>query len=310
MTAERPRWGLHALLLVATLLTTLRAGVMNAYAFHEIRARNALLGFDAADPVPWWTSGEVWLQAVGFSLTLVGILFAHEMGHYLTARRRGVPMSPPFFLPWFEPLGTLGAVIAMDPRPTTSRNLMRVAAMGPFAGMAIALPAVVFGLMWSDVRPVPDGAGVQSLGVCLLMQAVQQVVHGPLPPGHDVYLHPVALAGWAGCLVTSLNLLPLGQLDGGHIVYAMIGDRFTRFARRAFWLLAIGAALVYPPWLFLLAIVAYAMGTDHPDLITDGAVRGVDRWVGRLAMLLLVATFTPRPFLGVFPGLLELLGLL
>lgn len=296
-----------ALLFVLTFLATLRAGVFNASAYHEAHALTALLGFHWEQSPAWWATPAVWGQALGFAVTMMGILLAHEMGHYLTARRRGVPMSPPFFLPWFEPLGTLGAVIAMDATPTRGTHLLRVAVMGPFAGMLVALPALVLGLAWSEVLPVPDGDHVMGLGVCLLMKGLELWLHPGIPPGHDVYLHPVALAGWAGCLITSLNLLPIGQLDGGHTLYAMVGDRFGRLARIAAGILMVGAALVYPPWLLLLAILWYAMGIDHPPMLVDGPVGGRDRWLGWGAAALFLLTFTPRPIIGAIPGLLELL---
>lgn len=294
-------------LFVLTFLATLRAGVFNASAYHEAEALAGLFGVAWQGAPVWWATPLVWGQALGFAATMMGILLAHEMGHYVTARRRGVAMSPPFFLPWFEPLGTLGAVIAMDATPTTGRNLLRVAVMGPFAGMLVAIPALVLGLAWSEVRPVPEGDHVMSLGVCLLMKGLEVWFHPAIPPGHDVYLHPIALAGWAGCLITSLNLLPLGQLDGGHTLYAMVGDRFGRFARGAVVILMVGALLIYPPWLLLLGILWYAMGIDHPPMLVDGPVDGRDRWLGWAAAALFLLTFTPRPIIGAVPGLLDLL---
>ena len=307
MTRTGPRWALHIGLFVASLVTMFRAGVLGSEAYLRARAERELLGFvDPAIPA-WWTLTEVWADALAFSLSLMAILFAHEMGHYLTARRLGVKMSPPYFLPWFEPFGSMGAVIAMEARPMSARQLMRVAAAGPFAGMIVAVPLIVIGAMWSEVRPLSPGGGEVLLGECLLFGWVVDLVQPAPPPGHDVFLHPMAFAGWAGCFITALNLLPVAQLDGGHILYAGFGERSAGVARVAFGALIVMGALIYPPWVVIGGVIAYTMGVRHPALLQGPVASGSDRMIGRAAMTLFILTFTPRPFVGLFPGLLDLL---
>lgn len=306
MSDARPRWALHLLLFVASLATMVRAGVLNSPAHAHVRAERNLLGFSDASLPAWWQTPDVWSDALLFALPLMAILFAHEMGHYLVARRMGVRMSPPFFLPWFEPFGSMGAVIAMEPRPMSARQLMRVAAAGPFAGMVVAIPVIVLGAMWSEVRPLSPTGDDVLLGECLLFGWIVDLAQPTPPPGHDVFLHPMAFAGWAGCFITALNLLPIAQLDGGHILYALFGDKSASWARGAFAALIVLGALLYPPWVIIGALVAYVMGVEHPALLRGPTATGRDRTIGRLALALFILTFTPRPFIGLLPGLLDL----
>jgi membrane-associated protease RseP (regulator of RpoE activity) len=248
---------------------------------------------------PWYTDWAIWRGGLGFSAALLGILMAHEMGHWLTARWYRIPVSFPMFIPFLPPLGTMGAVIAMQPRPMSSRAMMRIAAFGPFAGMVVAVPVYLLGLSWSEIRVLPgEGAQIMFLGTGLLNRVLDAWMIGPIPAGHDVFLHPVAFAGWAGFYVTAFNLTPLGQLDGGHITYGLFGERFNQVVPWvAAALIGVGAIWQNPMWLIMVALVAWTMGLRHPPLVTDGVARGMDRWIGIIAWVVLVLTFVPSPTL-------------
>src|SRR5262245_59782482 len=171
-------------------------------------------------------------QGWSYALSLMSILTCHEFGHYIAARRHGVAASLPYFLPLplLSPFGTLGAIITMP--PIRGRDaLLDVGAAGPLAGLAVALPVLSVGLAWSPVQPRLDGGYTQE-GTSLLYSLLQQVVCGPIPEGHDVFLHPTAFAGWVGLFITSINLIPWGQLDGGHIAFALLGPRQNGIAQR------------------------------------------------------------------------------
>ncbi|PID37970.1 MAG: site-2 protease family protein [Deltaproteobacteria bacterium] len=206
---RRPRYALHGLLLLATCVTVAKAGA------------------DLGGPTStsWFAPGQLverLPQAWPFVLALMGILMAHEMGHYLVARLHGVDASLPFFVPLpFGLVGTLGAVIGM-PTARDRNKLVDIGAAGPLAGMVVAVPVLLYGLSLSSVGPQASGL---LEGNSLLYIALKLVVTGKVLPGGglDVQLHAVAFAGWVGLLVTMINLIPVGQLDGGHIAYAYFG---------------------------------------------------------------------------------------
>ncbi len=177
-----------------------------------------------------------------FATALLAILLTHEFGHYFAARWHGVPASLPYFipLPLLSPFGTMGAVISMPERIRSRNALLDIGASGPLAGLAVALPVLVFGLLESPIRPI-SGEGLQE-GQSLLYLLIKRVVLGPIPAGHDVFLTPLAFAGWSGLFVTALNLIPIGQLDGGHVLYALLGPRANRVARALHWGLLIAFA--------------------------------------------------------------------
>lgn len=168
---------------------------------------------------------------VSFAVGLLAILVTHELGHYVAARYHRVPASLPYFipLPLLSPFGTMGAVISMPERIRSRNALLDIGAAGPLAGLVVALPVIVIGLLQSPVLPI-SGEGLQE-GQSLLYLALKRIVLGPIPAGYDVFLTPLAFAGWSGLFVTALNLIPIGQLDGGHILYALLGPRANRIAR-------------------------------------------------------------------------------
>lgn len=167
-----------------------------------------------------------------YSVPLMSILLCHEFGHYIAARIHRVPASPPFFVPMpLPPLGTMGAVILMSGRITRRNALLDIGAAGPLAGMAVALPVLIYGIATSEVGPLPEH-GYIAEGHSLLYAALLWLIKGPIPEGHDIHLSGTAFAGWTGLLVTMINLIPAGQLDGGHVAYALFGERQESLSRR------------------------------------------------------------------------------
>jgi len=185
---------------------------------------------------------------LAYSVPLMAILLSHELGHYIAARIHRVPASLPYFVPVpLPPLGTMGAVILMRERIASRNALLDIGAAGPLAGLAVALPVLTYGILQSPVVPVPDVIHYKE-GHSLLYAGMLRLLKGPIPEGHDIFLGPTAFAGWAGLLVTMLNLIPALQLDGGHVAYALLGERYhsvSRLLRRALFPLAIGVALAY-----------------------------------------------------------------
>ena len=183
-----------------------------------------------------------------YSVPLMMILLCHELGHYIVARRHGVDASLPYFIPFpFGPLGTLGAVIGMRQSSTDRKKLIDVGAAGPLAGLAIAIPVLVVGLLRSHLGPrVHDGAALME-GNSILYAVLKRLTKGAWLPSSDVDvdLDPMAYAGWAGLLITMINLMPIGQLDGGHVATAYFGNRYGRFADRLRRLLPVVAVGVF-----------------------------------------------------------------
>jgi membrane-associated protease RseP (regulator of RpoE activity) len=248
-----------------------------------------------------WSNPEVLALGLGFSLPVLAILLVHEMGHYVACRRYGLPATLPYFLPAPVGIGSFGAFIRIRAPIRGKRELLDVGVAGPIAGFVALLPFLFLGVARS--RPVPLSAievpGDSALlillpGRSLLFEAVTRLFHGPLPAGTTLDLHPFALAAWFGLLATAINLLPLGQLDGGHILYAATG-RWQRRLALPLWALVALAGLIWPGWL-LLSVLVLVIGLRHPPVRDESEELGRGRLaVALLALLLLVICFMPVP---------------
>ncbi len=236
------------------------------------------------------------LAGLPFSLTLMSILLAHEMGHYIVGRQYNAPMSLPYFvpLPILSPFGTMGAVIVQRAPFEERRSLFDIAVAGPLAGLVLALPLLVYGLATSPVQPIVPGGVLE--GNSILYLALKYLVFGRILPGNglDVYLNPVAWAAWGGLFVTMLNLLPIGQLDGGHILYALLGRRAWPVAFGVVGLLLV-MGFFWQGW-FLWAILVLIFGVRHPAPLNDLSPMGLRRTLAGIGVLVLfVLIFMPVP---------------
>ena len=268
-------------LFAVTVFTTLLAGALQA----------------GVNPIE--KPSEIW-RGIPFSFTLLLILACHESGHWVASRRHGVDVSFPYFIPGPTLVGTFGAFIAMK-SPISDRNaLIDIGAAGPLAGLVVTIPVLFVGLALSQVVPAAqtEGVGIH-LGECALFSAVNWLVHGTIGPDQDVILHPMAFAGWIGLLVTSLNLIPVGQLDGGHIIYAIFGDRQREVAWMVVGMLLVLGIVGWEGWLIWGGILLI-LGVRHPPVIYDwGELDNRRLAVGYLAMLCFALTFTPIPFTSI-----------
>ncbi len=234
--------------------------------------------------------------ALTYSVSLMLILSCHELGHYFQTRRYCVPASLPHFIPIpMEPFGTFGAIIFMGGRIPNMRALFDIGISGPLAGLIPTLVCCYFGIKWSHVGPIPHN-GTLVFGESLLFQWIIGLLHGPIPPGMDLMMHPLALSAWVGLFITSLNLMPFGQLDGGHLFYALVGPDAPRWARRLFWT-AFALVVWYQLWTLLpmLLLIAF-LGTTHPPTRNDKASLGVcRRLLGWATLAFVFIGFTPNP---------------
>ena len=230
-----------------------------------------------------------------FSFTLISILLVHELAHYFTSRRHKVRTSLPYFIPAPTFLGTFGAVIKMK-SPMPNRNaLLDVGIAGPLAGFVLSIVAVAVGLNLSQIVRGEISEGSLRLGNSIIFSLIAHLVKGPLPQGYNIVLHPIAFAGWIGLLITAMNLLPAGQLDGGHIAYAFLGRKHSLVARFVFYAM-LGFSLFWRGWL-VWAILIFALGLRHPPPLND--ITPLDRKrkiLALIAFLIFIITFVPAPF--------------
>lgn len=293
----RRHYWLHLLLFVATVFTTLVVGSRLQYNFdHNLPA------FQSDDdyfPLQWaLTSPEQLVHGIPFTLTLLGILLAHEMGHFVYAAKNHVYATLPYFLPAPTLIGTMGAFIRIRSPIRSRAALFDIGIAGPIAGFLVAVPL----MFWSLLLSKPAAGISQSqliFGTPLIFKGGLQVLHGLHLTGatrlEDLYLHPVAVAVWVGMFATALNLLPGGQLDGGHIVYGM----WPR-AHRVISLLTVVALipLIWNQWLgwLLWALLLLITGFQHPPVPTDPPLDSKRYVLGFCALLMFIVTFTAQPF--------------
>lgn len=246
------------------------------------------------------TVASTWLVGgPGYCIAIIAILTAHEMGHFLMCRKYGVPATLPYFIPFpfpgYNPFGTMGALISMRGYIPSRKALFDIGAGGPLAGLVVTIPVLFIGLALSSTAPHVESAGGMTLGESLLFKLISLVVLGHRPEGMGIIYHPVAYAGWAGLFITALNLIPVGQLDGGHVTYALFGPRAKYFT----WLFigALGILTIHNYSWALLFLLLAIFGRRHPSPLDDYTpLDRRRRIIGGLVMILFVLSFTPVPF--------------
>lgn len=286
---------LHALLFGATLLTTTVIGGLSFATPSWLETRSHAFPSSGAGVI--WrilTDREILATGLAFSLPLMAILLAHEMGHYVACRRHNLDATLPFFIPVPFGIGTMGAFIRIRSPLLTKRELVDVGASGPIAGFVVSLPVLVWGILSSQVvHELPKG-GYLVFGEPILFRLLSRVIHPELSQGADLLLHPTAYAAWIGLLVTALNLLPFGQLDGGHISYAALG-RIHRLVAWPLLLVLVALGFGWTGW-WVWAIVALVMGVRHPWVPGEDDPFPADRrWVVAASWLIFLLSFTPEP---------------
>ncbi len=307
---QKERWWLHGILFLGTFFTVWMGGVWMGGALLLDVPTSTLQWFRSDDLHALVANIADWARAsvggLSFAMALMGILLSHEMGHYFAAKRYGINVSPPFFLPApieFNFIGTFGAFIRLRSPVVDRRQLMDIGAAGPWVGFVISLVMLGVGLHQSFVIPADHGAGMivefahgeWRFGDSLLTLALRSLLVGEGTP----VLHPLAVAGWVGMLVTALNLLPLGQLDGGHIFYALFGDR-QRYLGVLAWIGLVIMGAWFWPWWFLAVLILVLGGgrLAHPRVLEyRRPLPPSRRPLGWASILLLAATFTPVPIL-------------
>jgi len=268
---------INIVLFLLTVITTVMAGSMMA-------GGNPFANFSD------------WGKGVSFSFALMMILGCHESGHYFLARKHKVDASLPYFIPAPTFIGTFGAFIKIRAPIQRRMALLEIGAAGPIAGFIIAVPALIWGLRHSQVIEKASSSGIK-LGDSILMKLLTLSLFPDLGSTEDVILHPVAFAGWIGLLVTMLNLLPIGQLDGGHIAYALLGERFNILAKYVL-LLLIPMSYFSLNWLVWgLLILLLMRTTKHPPIYNiEDPLTNREKWIGATSLAIFILCFIPAPF--------------
>ena len=275
-----PRLLLHLGLLLATVVTTIIAGALQ-------QGVNPL-----ANP-------GLLYRGIPFSFTLLLILGTHEMGHYLVSRRHHLDVTLPYFIP-APPIpfiiGTFGAFIRIRSPIRDKRALLDVGCAGPLTGVLVSIPVILVGLKLSTVTVIGGGSEGLILGEPLLFKLLSWVALGPMTPEQNVILHPVAFAGWIGLLVTALNLIPVGQLDGGHVAYALFPEYHRYISLGSLGLLVACGLMFWKGWLFWAGLIAL-LGWRHPPPYQFWVPLDRRRRVlGIITIVVFVLSFSPMPF--------------
>ena len=288
----RDRVWLHVLLFVLTIASTtlVGAGLYTSF-LDDFRGT-------AGPPMPF---ASLLVRGVWYSGTILAILGCHELGHYFACRYYDVDASLPFFIPVpFLLTGTMGAFIRIREQIPSKRMLFDIGIAGPIAGFVIAVPALFIGLALSHVTPLPaDQSGMLELGEPLLFKFASWLMWGTQPDGFSLNMHPMAFGAWFGMLATALNLFPIGQLDGGHISYSVLGSRWSTYVTFTMIAVAVGLSVFAYSWIVwtgMLVVMLFLFGPRHPRVFDEDMPLGRTRlFLAAFAVVMFVLCFTPAP---------------
>jgi len=301
--AQSKRW-VNYLLFFLTVISTYFVGFL--WAMNYVYA-----GQDLEDIPALLNIGIIFNPALNrlsliYSLSLLGILLGHELGHYLTCKNYHIEATLPYFIPAPTLIGTLGAFIRIKSPLTRRDELFDIGANGPLAGFILSVPALYFGLTWSKLAPMTVSEGTIEFGEPWLLKAMTRVIFGPVPADQALILHPMAMAAWVGLLVTSFNLFPIGQLDGGHIFYSLFGDKVRKISYIIVALLVVMGIFFWAGWL-IWAILILLFGLRHPPVAWVPARLSQKRQIiAFLVLIIFLVSFIPAPVTD--SGLLDLIG--
>ena len=301
------RLWVQLLLLALTLVTTTLAGSFHYYSFLQDLA-SADVPPAASSAAAIFSDPMFYLRGFWYSLTILAILGCHEMGHYVMCLRYDVIATRPFFLPMPPPFfitGTLGAFIRIKSRIPTKKALFDIGIAGPIAGFVVAVPLLFIGLALSRVDRLPqDASNLVELGEPLMFKLASFLVWGHVGAGYSINMHPMAFGAWFGLLATALNLLPISQLDGGHIAYAVLGRRSTIISVITICVAVAltTVSLTWVLWSILMVVMIFLVGPHHPPTLDDETPLDSQRFLlAAVALVMLIICFTPAP-IGEFLG--------
>ncbi len=291
MSADRQKpYAVNIILFLLTLGFTLVIGVQYHISYHAVTlpAGTGFFGF-------LWSHPSIWLWGISYSFSLLTILLVHELGHFFACRAHGIEATLPFFIPAPTLIGTFGAFIKIKSPFSSKKALFDVGLAGPLAGFLAALPFIVLGLAQSRIIERQALQTGLTLGEPLVFKLISRLVLGSLAGQHDLLVHPMAFAGWFGLLATAFNLFPIGQLDGGHILYAVLGKKKAYIAGiAAVAILALLGIFFWQGWL-LWALIVTLIGLRHPPIFESERLDRKRKILAAVALLIFLISFTPAP---------------
>ncbi len=290
-----PRSKVPLILFILTCLSTFIVGGLSHNPFVPVPAQFAEL-YRYIQDIGWETFV---FRGFSYAGPVMLILLSHEMGHYLQSRRYGIPATRPIFIPMpMSPFGTMGAVILQRGGVANRKQMFDIAVSGPLAGLVFAIPFAFWGTLNSTIGTKSYLAGSYSYGEPLILKWMITLIHGPLAENQEVLLNPMLFAGWVGIFITALNLLPIGQLDGGHILYTLIGKK-ANHAARLFMIIAIVYMAYNQEFGYsLLILLLVFFGITHPPTADDTVPLGTTRIVlGWLTLAFFIIGFTVTPII-------------
>ncbi len=282
LSSKKPKILINIILFILTIGTTLLAGALQ----------------QGVNPLE--NPSQI-VRGLPFSAALLFILLSHEMGHYLVSKKHHIDATLPYFIPAPTFIGTFGAFIKMRSPVQDKKVLLDIGAAGPLAGVIVTIPILIIGLKLSEVMVVESSLeGGFTLGSSLILSFLTKIILGNLPDNYHVIIHPLGFAGWIGLLVTSLNLIPVGQLDGGHIAYAVFGEKtkvISKVALIALLGLGIWGSSTWLVWAIILLVM---LGAKHPPPLNhDVPLDKKRKVIGIISLVVFIMTFIPVPFSSV-----------
>jgi len=293
----RTKIWLNVLLFVVTIISTFSVGITwsISYKYADVISQNSELSIELVDSIK---DPQIIFMSMVYAVVLLTILLCHELGHFLTCRYYRINATLPYFIPAPTLIGTMGAFIKIKSPITRKRQLFDIGAAGPLAGFVLAVPTLIYGLSLSKIVPSIPHEGSIVFGEPLLLKIIGNIIFKGISEGFDLILHPIAFAGWVGILVTALNLFPVGQLDGGHISYAIFGQRTKRFVPLILVAFIVMGIFFWVGWLVWALLISF-LGLKHPRIADEKVPLSSGRkFVGFLILLIFIFSFIPDPIKG------------
>jgi membrane-associated protease RseP (regulator of RpoE activity) len=291
-----PRVWLNILLFVVTAVSTFIVGFSWSigYKYAELFSQNPEF---VPDP-GMILNPEIIVLSLIYTVVLLGILLGHELGHFLMCQHYRIDATLPYFIPAPTLIGTMGAFIRIRSPITKKQQLFDIGIAGPLTSFVLSLPAIVLGLYLSKaVPPLPEEESLL-FGDPLIFKFVGNLVFKGIPVGFDIVPHPIAFAGWVGILVTALNLFPVGQLDGGHVTYALLGKKSLKLAPYIIGIFLLLGIFFWVGW-FVWALLIYFLGLKHPQIFDEEVpLSPRRRLLSGLVLIIFIVSFTPQPIMG------------
>lgn len=292
MIPQKRVW-LNIVLFVVTAFSTFFVGI--TWSVSYIYADSLSQGPDLSLDIKIFNDPQVIFLSIIYAVVLLGILLGHELGHFLTCQYYRIQATLPYFIPAPTLIGTLGAFIKIKSPITRKQQLFDIGVAGPLTGFILSVPTLIYGLSVSKAVPALPREGSLIFGEPLLLKIVEGMIFKNVPPDFDIILHPVAFAGWVGIFVTALNLFPVGQLDGGHVAYALFGPKSRNMAKVFFGVFLFLGIFFWIGWL-IWAVLIYFLGLKHPRVVDEANPLSPGRRVIGFVMIgIFILSFIPDP---------------